>query len=146
MAYNKLPYIAEVMVNKEPDIPDKPYGPETGKPHQELTYTTSTIDNEGDLVYYQWCWGDGHYSEWEGPFSSSETVTASHTYSEDSTFFIKVKAKDEYELETDWSEKLTIRIEKSKSLNNRLSSRFIDQIIDLFPNLLPILKLLIQLS
>ena len=145
-AYNKVPYIAEIIVNTEPAIPNLPEGAETGVPHKEYIYETSTIDDEGDQVYYQWCWGDGHYSEWLGPFDSGETVSASHTWSEEATYFVKVKAKDIYDLETDWSEKLTIRIQKGRNTHNQFSLRFMDNIFDLLTNLMPILRLLVQLS
>ena len=145
--YNKIPYTGEILVNTEPAIPNIPEGPETGAPHKELTYSTSTIDDEGDQVFYQWNWGDGHFSDWEGPYNSGEVVSFSHSFSEEATFYVKIKAKDIYDLETDWSEKLSVRIEKKgRSVDNGISFRFIDQITDLFPNLLPILKLLIQLS
>jgi hypothetical protein len=145
--YNKVPYTAEILVNTEPAIPNTPEGPETGAPHKELTYSTSTIDDEGDQVFYMWSWGDGHFSDWEGPYNSGDVASFTHSFSEEATYFIKVKAKDIYELETEWSEKIPVRIEKKgRFVNNGLSFRFIDQIIDLFPNILPILKLLIQLS
>ena len=145
-AYNKIPFTTTVLVNREPEIPNKPEGPETGRLYKEYTFTTSTIDREGDQVFYQWAWGDGHISEWDGPYDSGATATGIHTWYDEALYFIRVKSKDIYDLETDWSEQLCIKIAHPRAANNPLSFRLINQFMDLFPNLLPILKLIIQLS
>ena len=116
-AYNKIPYIAEIPVNTNdpPNIPNKPEGPTSGKPKTEYTFSTSTTDPDGDQVYYMWRWGDGHYSEWLGPYDSGKTASASHKWSEAAHYQIRVKAKDINDAETNWSEPLHINIEKKKS-------------------------------
>ena len=121
-AHNCLTYIDTFVLNQPPLIPDKPQGPEAGIINRELTYSISTTDPDEDQIFYKWCWGDGHFSEWFGPFDSGETVSASHKWSTEATYFIKVKAKDIYDQETEWSEKFNLKISESRVLNFRFSS------------------------
>ncbi len=109
-AYNKIPYIAEITIitNNPPNKPTTPTGPASGKPGVSYLYTTSTTDPDGDLVSYMWDWGDGTVSSWLGPFNSGATATATHSWTEQGTYSIKVKAKDIYGDESDWSDPLAI--------------------------------------
>jgi hypothetical protein len=138
-AYNKIPYTSEIIVNSPPEIPEKPSGPEKVKPNQEYTYSTSTTDADGDQVYYMWRWGDGTYSEWLGPFNSGETAEASHIWEDTAVYQIRVKAKDSMDQETDWSEPLQVRVQKSKSINSPFLS-----FLENHPNLFPVIRLLLQ--
>ena len=142
-AYNKIPYIEElpVNVNKPPEVPDKPTGPNKGNPNQELTFSISTVDPEGDQVYYMWRWGDGNYSDWLGPFTSGATVQASHSWDSTSNYQIRVKAKDILDQETDWSEGLIVSITKTKT-KNLLFYNLLEYLQNTFPLLTKILKLL----
>lgn len=93
-----------------PEIPDKPTGPDHGVINKEYSFSSTTTEPDGDQVYYMFSWGDSTYSEWLGPYNSGETVTATHSWSEFGTYDIKVKAKDVYEVQSDWSEPLTMSI------------------------------------
>ena len=137
-AYNKIPYITTVLVNQAPQTPDKPMGPTVGKPHVEMTFSTAAIDPDDDQLYYKWSWGDGSSSDWLGPFDSATTATASHSYSDVANYGLSVKVKDEYGQESDYSEELWVNIEKSRS------RPFFD-LLENYPNLIPMLRLLIQL-
>jgi hypothetical protein len=141
-AFNKIPIIdiIPVNVNKPPNIPDKPFGPNAGKPNEELTFSTSTTDIDGDQVYYMWRWGDGNYSEWYGPFDSGETVEASHSWDSPSNYQVRVKAKDILDQETDWSEALTVSITKTKTINS-----FIYRLLGFFNDFFPLLTKLLNI-
>jgi len=86
------------------DPPDTPTiaGPGTGKPDTMYLYTFQTTDPEGDNVFYFLDWGDGTTSGWLGPYSSGVQQSASHSWSEQGTYTIKVKAKDSWGKESDW--------------------------------------------
>ena len=101
-AHNYETYYETFLLNQMPAIPDTPDGPSSGGPNREYLFTTSTIDAEGDKVFYMWRWGDGTYSDWLGPYDSGETASATHEYSDTATYGIRVKAKDIYDSETDW--------------------------------------------
>lgn len=107
-------FITKGFQNSKPQIPLKPDGPTTGQYGKEYTYSTSTNDSNNDLIYFKWSWGDGKESEWLGPYQSDQICDASHIWMIKGSYLIKVKAKDSYGFETDWSEPLTIKMEKYK--------------------------------
>ena len=100
---------------------------------QEYTYSSKTFDNDNDKVYYQWDWDDGTTSDWEGPFYSGETVESSHTWSSSGTYQVKVKSKDIYEYESDWSDPLQVKIPRSRENVRSVIFRIIKQIQNTFP-------------
>jgi hypothetical protein len=107
-AHNSLCYSENFMLNQRPQTPDRPTGSIEGKPNVEYIYTTSTTDADGDMVYYNFSWGDGTYSGWIGPFDSGIEAFARHAWTTKGTYNITVKAKDTKGDESDWSEPLAI--------------------------------------
>jgi len=93
-----------------PNEPEQPQGPPTGIEKIEYEVSFSTIDPDHDDVYYKINWGDNTISEWGGPYTSGEICQASHIYYSTGVYEIKVKSKDEYGLETDWSDSLSVEI------------------------------------
>jgi len=93
--------------NNPPNIPTKPSGPTSGLSGQSLTYYTSSSDPDGDQIEYGWDWNNDGAFEWEISENSR-----SHIYYNNGvkTYSIRVKAIDEYGLESDWSEKLYVTI------------------------------------
>ena len=89
-----------------PEITDDPTGPENLKLREFGTFTANAIDADGDDVFYQWNWGDGTTSVY------SENNQATHVYSKVGIYFVRVRVKDdsEYELETEFSEPLTVGV------------------------------------
>ena len=140
--YNKIPYYAEIMLNAAPEIPDKPEGPPNGGMNKEYTFSTNTIDADGDQVYYMWRWGDGVYTDWLGPFDSGETTSASHSWQKTGNFKIRVKAKDTNDQETEWSDELIFNVEKSKTINSPFVF-ILERLFGKFPHSFPILRHLI---
>jgi len=128
-AHNHLYYAKTFFLNQPPNIPDRPSGPSSGKPGVEYLFTTSTIDSDGDDVFYMWRWGDGNYSDWLGPFDSGVTASASHTWTETSNYDIRVKAKDIGGKETDWSESLPISIPYNQPSSFNLFQIILQQFI-----------------
>jgi agmatine deiminase len=100
-------------INKPPETPQRPTGPASGKTGSTYLYSTSTVDPDGDNVFYMWDWGDGTTSEWLGPFMSGATATATHSWDEDGSYEIRVKAKDTYGLQSGWSETLAVTMPKN---------------------------------
>ncbi|UCF49751.1 MAG: PKD domain-containing protein, partial [Thermoplasmatales archaeon] len=93
-----------------PRTPDSPDGPDYGVSYREFTFSASTIDCDREQIYYMFDWGDGEDSGWIGPYNSGETVNVSHIWTKEGTFEVRVKAKDEYDRGSDWSEPLSIQI------------------------------------
>ena len=99
--------------NNLPNKPIKPTVQKNGKIGQNYSFITSTTDPDGDQLYYNWSWGDGTYSGWIGSYDSGEDVNQSYSWSKKGVYNIKVKAKDVFGAESDWSDPHVIRMPKS---------------------------------
>jgi hypothetical protein len=97
-------------LNQPPNKPSRPTGPAQGKAGNTYLYHTSTVDPNGLQVYYLWDWGDGSYSDWLGPFTSGVEASASHMWDEDGAYMIRVKAKNTFEIESQWSDPLPVKM------------------------------------
>ena len=97
-------------INNPPDAAARPSGPTFGINNRLYTYTTSTTDVDGDQLWYNFSWDDSTFSGWFGPYISGKTVQASHAWAHGGLYHVRVKAKDIYGVESDWSESLRVRI------------------------------------
>jgi hypothetical protein len=114
--------------NSQPDKPNTPSGPTSGNPEIEYPYTTSTIDIDEDQIWYYWDFGGNSTSGWIGPYNTGETCEIKHQWSSQGGYFIKVKAKDSYDLESLWSDPLEVTMPKNRVANKLLQS-FLDQLM-----------------
>jgi len=121
-----------INVEGGPDKPNTPSGPASGKAGDEYTYSSSTIDPDEDQIYYWFDWGDGENSGWLGPFDSGVDASASHIWDEKGNYEIKVKAKDIFGVESEWSYPLAISMPRNKAINP-LSSQLLELFIERFP-------------
>ena len=129
-------YALEVIENEPPAKPGRPSGETSGKINVEYTYTASTTDPDDDQIYYWFDWGDGSNSGWVGPYNSGQTGNANHTWATKGNYTIRVKAKDVYDHESDWSDPLSVTMPVSFNLQNSYqqskSSTFLFQILEQF--------------
>jgi len=123
--------------NQPPVKPSTPSGSTNGKAGTSYTYSTSTTDPEGDQIYYKWDWGD-EVSDWDGPYNSGDTATASHIWANQGSYSVKVKAKDIHDEESVWSDPLPITMPKNKAINPFLL--FLERLIERFPILEQLLQ------
>jgi hypothetical protein len=101
---------SQTYTNTPPNTPDKPYGSSVEEPGEQCVFITSTVDPDGDLVYYMWDWDDRTSGEWTGPYGSGVEAGSSHTWDDEGIYEVRVKAKDEHGLESEWSESLFVNI------------------------------------
>jgi len=114
---NKIPYMGTIPIMGEdeaPNTPRRPSGRIFGKINETHDFSTKSVDPDDDPVFYMWDWGDGTFSDWMGPSDSGETITKNHTWSERGIYYVKVKARDLYRAESDWSESFRVIIPKDK--------------------------------
>ena len=128
----------EEMPNISPNTP-MITGPTDGKVRIEYKYTIVATDPNEDDVYYDIDWGDDTTSGWIGPYPSGEEVTISHAWSEQETYTIKVKAKDDFDAESDWAT-LEISMPKTKPYLNRPFLNILENFIERFPLLARLLN------
>jgi hypothetical protein len=95
--------------NHPPQTPSTPQGPTSGYTDITYTYTTSSTDQDGDQIYYNWSFMD-HYSGWLGPYTSGASASVNATWTTPGVKQIRVKARDSVGLESTWSSFLVITI------------------------------------
>ena len=129
-------YTFKIVLGVPPEDPQI-NGPSSGKIETPISYTFSSIDPDGDDVFYYIEWGDGEIEDWIGPYESGDVITVDHTWSVKGDYSIRAKAKDTKDLQSGWSS-LDITIPKNKPFNYNfpLLSWFLDR----FPNAFPILR------
>lgn len=104
--------------NQPPFKPTILNGPPTAGPNILLEFETVAPDPEGDDVYYQWDWGDGTISDWFGPYNFGEQTKATHQWSQNGSYEIKVRAQDPLGKTSGWSSVQSITIEKQIEIEN----------------------------
>ena len=119
-------------IAKDSTPPNKPIisGPSSGKVGDELIITASATDIDGDRLYYLFDWGNDEFSEWIGLYDSGQTVEQGHSWNEEGTFVIRVIAKDNHGVQSEWSEPLTISMPKNRARNPFLL--FFERLIERF--------------
>ncbi len=112
-----LAALAEIVStsNNPPETPQTPTGPTQGDIDVEYTFTTQTVDNDSQQIYYLWYWGN-EIGDWMGPYLSGETIQVTHAWTTSGTYEVKVMAKDTEDATSDWSEPLTITIAGTANL------------------------------
>lgn len=94
-----------------PEIPDRPFGPISGRPNTGYIYAINTTDPEGDPMIYGYDWdSDKIVDGWTDLYDSGRKINITHAWSETGTYEIRVKARDIHGAESDWSEPLTVTI------------------------------------
>jgi hypothetical protein len=130
-----LPGLFEPVGNQPSRTPDRPDGPSSGNIRLELTYTSRSSDPDGDVMYFLFDWGDGTTSPWMKQQDLGEGI-ATHTWLLRGTYAVKVKAKDIFDAESDWSDSLPIIMPHSY----QPIPQFFDWLLQRFPNAFPLLR------
>ena len=106
-----LPSLFEPTTNTAPKKPTTPSGPTTGSRNTEYIFETNTTDpdNSQQELYYKWDFGDGTETFW---IHNNENYSGliRNTWKRPGTYFVKVKAKDIYGKESNWSDLHEIKI------------------------------------
>lgn len=92
------------LIANPPPNPPTIDGPSWGLINVNYIFCIRVTDPNGDDLYCKWDWGDGNTTEWLGPYSSGETICASHAWSQKGTYEIRVRLKDDYGQQSNWSD------------------------------------------
>ena len=130
-----------VITTTAPNKPTKPSGETQGKTGTSYPYSTSTTDPDGDKLEYGWDWdGDNVVDQWDNNggsyYPSGTTISTSHTWSDDGTYYVKAKAKDIYGEESVWSDPLSVTMPK----NNVFFLTLLDYLEVFFPRIYSLLN------
>lgn len=116
------PEINQIVVMAAENLPPfKPSTPSGGsfimKTGTIIGFSTSTTDPNGDQIWYLFDWGDGTFSDWIGPKESGELASGFTVWDTEGFYNIKVKARDFYGAESEWSDERLCILPKIKSIN-----------------------------
>jgi len=93
----------EITIGQPPDTPSAPTGPDSGSPGTSYSFTATATDPNGNQISFQFDWGDGTQSNWSSFVDSGGSVTMSHSWSDKSSYYVRVRVKDSYNDSSDWS-------------------------------------------
>jgi len=127
----------ELLENSPPEKPVKPSGETEGRPGTTYNYTCSTTDPDENEVCYWFDWGDGNESGWTEYFRSGREITLPHKYTQEGIYELRVKSKDTFGFESEWSDPLEIQMPRLKTIVEKISKLKINSFIQ---NLLEILE------
>ena len=105
-----FPLMEPYSVNSPPNQPYQSDGPTDGLVGINYEYTFTATDPDDDNISYYVDWGDENFSGWTELHPSGESITLSHNWGIEGTYNISVKVKDEYGLESVWSDMLSVEI------------------------------------
>ena len=95
--------------------PTKPAlsGPSSGYTGYVLTFYALSTDQDGNRIKYGFDWNnDGLADEWTDYYAAGTEGSISHSWNSEGAYYIKVKAKDEWGAESEWSNVKVINIQK----------------------------------
>ena len=78
-------------------------GPLEGQVGEEQEYAFCSFDSDNNPVSFFIDWGEGNDPSWSGDYASGEDVRITHTWEEEGTYIIGVKARDTLGEESDWA-------------------------------------------
>jgi len=89
-------------------IPDTPSAPTVDDDFfpigQTINISAVATDDDGDNLSMQFDYGDGNTSSWTGLKPNGSTFYSNYFYSNNGTFDVKVKSRDQYGNESSWSD------------------------------------------
>lgn len=125
-----------------PYKPITPQGPSKVNKNVEYDFTATASDPDNDRIQYGWDWnGDKQVDEWTDFVKSSESVITKHIWNADGSYNVHLKAKDEYDFESEWSEPLIVSVPKSRQYNINMFQIFFAQLTARFPFIEEIINL-----
>ncbi len=106
----ELPLLFSNDSNHAPNKPHSITGQISGRIGHAYEYSAIGTDVDDDLLFHYFDWGDGTNSGWIGYHRSGEPCIASHEWSEQGSYELRVKTKDIYGIQSEWSDPLPIRM------------------------------------
>ncbi|MDH7507260.1 MAG: lectin like domain-containing protein [Candidatus Thermoplasmatota archaeon] len=109
--------------------PSKPTitGSSECKPGKTYAYDFISTDVDNDKLSYYIKWDDGTETDWTVFQNSGVIFTQEHTWTSSGVYTIKVKSKDIYGLESDWSS-LEVTVPRNKAMFNMIFFKIFEKL------------------
>lgn len=75
-----------------------------------LNFSAITADPEGDMMYFQWEWGDGRVSQWLGPYMYGQECVCPNSWINKGTYSVRVRAQDSHYAISAWTTPILVSI------------------------------------
>ncbi|MCX6666358.1 MAG: carboxypeptidase regulatory-like domain-containing protein [Euryarchaeota archaeon] len=118
--------VATLHTNNQSSTPEI-QGPKAGQINVAYTFSVTAGDPDS---YFLFDWGDGVTSDWLGPYDSSVEVSDSHIWMSPGSYDVKVKAKNMYGVESDWSTPVTVAISDQSSQQNQMQITAVPTVLE----------------
>jgi len=140
---DNYPIMTAIGITSNP--PNKPIieGILEGQPGECYKYNGTTCDPDLDDIRYVFDWDDGSYT-WTDYYTSGETGEAEHNWSTQGTYNVRVKARDRYGYESEWSDPIDVVMPVNQA-SSQLSNPLLQKLSQQIPNAFPILRQLLGL-
>jgi outer membrane protein assembly factor BamB len=93
-----------------PPNPPQIIGTVNGTAGANYDYWVTATDPDNNPISLNINWSDGTYTDWTGECASGETITFDHTWLEKGTYQIRMKTRDVFGVESNWSNPYTVNI------------------------------------
>jgi len=129
-----LPEISSKSESTPPSTPSRLTGPQKGVTGQTYSFSSTIGSLCDDTLYLLYDWGDGTYSGWLGPYSS-DTIEAFHVWNSKGSYTIRVKARNCFGAQSEWSKPHLFSVDRKKILRNDNIVQFFNRFLDDSPHL-----------
>jgi len=119
------------IVNSSSFTPNPPVGDVSGDKDVDLEFTISTSE-VGSI--WRFDWGDGSFSEWLIVGISDTFISASHSWNDYGEYGVRIKHKNVYYVESDWSDSLVVTIALPDDLDDDGWSNELEELYGTNPN------------
>lgn len=103
------PSVHIAQVSGKPQSPGSITGPTSGEIDISYNYTVSATDPDGDGIKYCFDWDDQTVT-WTERVASGQSVVVSHAWEKPGIYDVRVKVRDIYGLDSEWSAPLKVTI------------------------------------
>lgn len=103
--------IAGFTINELPNPPEFISGKIQGSRGTAYPFSVTSSDPQDYLVCYRFDWGDGTFSDWTRLSTSGSSIVSSHVWYDSGTYMVKAQAKNQYGLESRWSDSVELTID-----------------------------------
>jgi hypothetical protein len=104
------------------DIPSRPIiymGKIQGAIGNQYTYYVRSTDPQDSQLCYRFDAGDAGYTKWTSLIPTGSSCSFSHTWSEAGEYLIRVQARNQYGLESEWSDLIHVIMKNTSNDDER---------------------------
>ncbi len=115
--------VTVTIINQDNKAPDTPgtlnIEQDTLAAGETAEFETYAADPDGNDVYFMFDYGNGEASGWIGPYASNSLCVHTYNYPSAGDYEVMVKARDEFDAESQWTASLPVSIYTCGDVNGQ---------------------------